>query len=80
MFVDLSLGSRLTDRLQIRTGYRYSVRRAWSNGVFDNEDHRLYASADWQAADRLLLYATVGWQTGEVVSTSRMDPAMSARA
>lgn len=79
-FIDLSLGSRLTDRLQVRTGYRYSLRRAWSNTVFDDDDHRLYASGDWQAADRLLLYATVGWQTGDVVSTSRMDPAINALA
>jgi hypothetical protein len=80
VFADLSLGSRVTDRLQLRAGYRYRLRRSWDGNVFDNEGHRVYASGDWQAADRLLFYATAGWQTGDAVSTSRQDPAIGALA
>jgi hypothetical protein len=73
VFVDLATGRKLTDQLEVRGGYQYSVRRAWNDDVFDNDDHRFYAHFDWRLADRHTLYGTLAWQTGDVVSTATQD-------
>ena len=77
-FIDAATGRKLTDRLVVRVGYQYSVRRSWNDNIFDNDDHRLYAHFDWQPADRGTLYGTLAWQTGDVVSTASQNPVILA--
>lgn len=70
----LTVGSNLTDRLTARLGYRYDWRQAWDADVYDLGSHRLAGSVDFELTDRATLYGTLGWQTGEVVSTATPSP------
>ena len=74
--VNLALGSNLTDRLIGRIGYRYELRRAWEEDVFDLDSHRFSGNVDYVINERVTLYGTLAWQTGEVVSTSTPRPQM----
>ena len=78
-----AIGRDLTERIQFRLGYRYAAERAWHQAVFDDDQHRLYVSGEWHVA-RLTWYSTVGWQTGDTVSSAtdnaRLEAAASADA
>lgn len=72
--LNLSVGSNLTDRLVGRVGYRYELRRAWEDEVFDLDNHRFSGNVDYGVNERVTLYGTLAWQTGEVVSTATPRP------
>lgn len=70
----LTLGSNLTDRLVARIGYRYDWRQSWDGEVFDLDNHRASGSIDFELTDRATVYGVLGWQTGDLVSTSTPSP------
>lgn len=72
--LNLAVGSNFTDRLVGRIGYRYELRRAWEEDVFDLDNHRFSGNLDYDVSERVTLYGTLGWQTGEVVSTATPRP------
>ena len=74
IYVDLGLGKSLTDRLQLRGGYHFALRRAWNSDIYDTESHRVYVNIDWKLAERLNLYGNLGWQYGDIVSTVLIRP------
>ena len=74
VYVDLGLGKSLTDRIQLRGGYHFNVRRAWDSVAYDTETHRVYANVDWKLVSRINLYGNLGWQYGDVVSSVVITP------
>ncbi len=74
------LGSRITDRLMARAGYRFELRRAAEDEVFDLENHRLFVNLDLRATPRVALYATLSGVIGEVVSTAVPEAGLVAAA
>ncbi len=62
--------SRLTERLSIRGGYRFTMRRARSSNVFDNERHGLFAASELILDPAVVLSASVAWERGDVVANS----------
>ena len=78
--VGASLGTRLTDRLQLNGGYRWRARRAARDRVWDIEDHRVFVNLDLRTGQRITLYATLTGATGEVVSTAVPEASIVAAA
>lgn len=72
--LNLAVGSNFTDRLVGRMGYRYELRRAWDEDVFDLDNHRFSGNLDYDVSERVTVYGTLAWQTGEVVSTATPRP------
>lgn len=62
--------SRLTDRLSVRGGYRYTLRRARSSSVFDNQRHGLFVGSELALAPTVVLNAVISWERGDVVANS----------
>lgn len=62
--------SRLTERLSLRGGYRFTLRRARSGSVFDNERHGVFASGELILDPAVVLSATAAWERGDVVANS----------
>ncbi|MCG3201425.1 MAG: hypothetical protein NFCOHLIN_01293 [Gammaproteobacteria bacterium] len=74
LHLNLALGRNFTDRLVGRVSYRYELRRAWEGDVFDLDNHRFSGNLDYDIGERMTLYGTLAWQTGEVVSTATPRP------
>ncbi|MBI4692719.1 MAG: hypothetical protein HY749_01700 [Gammaproteobacteria bacterium] len=71
-------GRRLTDRIELRAGYRYTVRRAFDAAVFDTASHRLGTHGEWRFAPRFTAYGGFAWQTGGLVVSSRRTALIDA--
>lgn len=74
----LGASSRVTERLSIRGGYRFTLRRARSSSVFDNERHGLFAASELTLNPTVVLSASAAWERGDVVANS--TPVASVRA
>lgn len=66
----LGAHSRITERLSLRGGYRFTLRRARSSNVFDNERHGVFATGELILAPAVVLSATAAWERGDVVANS----------
>ena len=66
---DGAIGSTLSDAIEIRIAYRYSLERAWHEAVFDGDQHRLSGTLNWRV-DSVTWYGTLGWQRGDTVSSA----------
>ncbi|MEM7405025.1 MAG: hypothetical protein AAF458_07010 [Pseudomonadota bacterium] len=68
--LDLTLASRLTERLSVRAGYIYDWRRASSARVFDLDGQSLFAAGIWRPSKRLVLYTRYRFRVGDTVSAA----------
>ena len=64
------LGSDLTDRVQLKAGYRFDLKRGLSDDVLDTESHRLFLNVDLRLTPRTVFYMTASGQRGDVVSSA----------
>lgn len=69
-YLQLGLSKRLTDLLSIRAGYIKEKIDAESI-VFDANNNRFYADADYRLNQKNTLYATLGYLDGDLVTTAR---------
>jgi len=69
-YFQLGLSKRLTDLLAIRAGYIKEKIDADSI-VFDADNNRFYADADYRLNKKNTLYATLGYLDGDLVTTAR---------
>lgn len=75
----LGAQSRVTERLSIRGGYRFTLRQAPSSSVFDNERHGVFAASELILDPAVVLSASVAWERGDVVANSTaVAPVISA--
>lgn len=73
-------GRRLSDRIDVRGGYRFEHRVATDGAVFDTDEHRLFVDLDYKLIGPVLLYGNAAVHTGEVVSTATPGPRIHAVA
>ena len=66
---EAATGSALTDRINLRLAYRFTLDRSWHGSVFDSEVHRVYGNVDWRS-ERMTYYATLAWQRGDAVTST----------
>ena len=76
---EAATGSALTDRINLRFGYRFAIDRSWHGRVFDSEVHRVYGNVDWRI-ERVTYYATLAWQRGDVVSSAAPNVELNVAA
>ncbi len=67
--VELGLGKRLTDLLAMRLGFIKQDISA-DSAVFDADNSRFYFDIDYKLSARNLLYLTIGYADGDIVSTT----------
>lgn len=70
--------SRLTERLSLRGGYRFTLRRARSSNVFDNERHGLFAASELILSPAVVVSASMAFERGDVVANSTPDATVIA--
>ena len=68
----LTLGQRLTEQLDARLGYRWRVRRAEKEAVFDLENHEGFVQLDFQLDERWLVYGGFTARSGDLVTVSKV--------
>ena len=69
---EAATGSALTDRINLRLAYRFTLDRSWHDAVFDSEVHRVYGNVAWRS-ERMTYYATLAWQGGDAVSSATQN-------
>ncbi len=68
----VTLGQRLNARLDALLGYRWRVRRAEKEAVFDLENHEGFLQLDFQLDDRWLAYGGLTARVGDLVTVSSL--------
>lgn len=76
---EAATGSALTDRINLRVGYRFTIDRSWHGRVFDSEVSRVYGNVNWRI-ERMTYYATLAWQRGDAVSSATANVELNAAA
>ena len=76
---DAALGSSLSDSIEVRLAYRYSLERAWHEAVFDGEQQRVSGTVNWRI-ENVTCYGTLGWQRGDTVSSAAGSALLERKA